>query len=255
MIGSDFVWITDESTQIGDKTPTLSNPSIAASRYGGMAYFSNRLVQLRGADLISAYQMQTASLNAEFIDLMLAAGSVTTNSDAFNGILFDANTGYEAAKNFADADLADLTTLRQNLSHRASDATSVFFGNRKVRDAYGLHKDDAGRYTFNQFVNTGEFAPFGWEFVENKMIPSTLNHAASAGSGANRRTGGTADAVACADMSKVYIALGDFRIDSSEHFKFDYDQVAFRNIGTMGQKVVSGSATGGTVASMQQLNN
>ncbi|WP_438979975.1 phage major capsid protein [Polynucleobacter sp.] len=254
MIDGTFAFITDETTQLGDKTQTVSNPSIDMKRYGGLAYLSNTLLQYRGSDLTTAFMNSVSSMNAKFIDLMVPAASVTTNSDLFNGIFFDANTAYVAAANLSAITSSTLTTLLNTLDPSCDPASTVFFANRKIRSAFGLLENSNGAFVFPQFMTDGTIEPTGVPFLLDSQIGSALNHAASAGSGANRRTGGTADIIAVADLSKIVVGMGDLRIEASEHFKFDYDQIAFRMVGQMGCKVLSSSSTAGAVAAIQQLN-
>lgn len=254
VIDGAFAFIADESTQLSDKTPTFSNPTFDMKRYGGLAYMSNTLLQYRGADLTQAFMQSVSSSNAKFIDLMVPCASVTTNSDLFNGIMFDANTGYLSAIALADIAKDTLTTLLNELDASCDPASIAFFGNRKIKTAFGLLENSNGAFVFPQFMQTGKFSPAGYEFLLDAQIPSTLNHAASAGTGANRRTGGTADIVGVADLSKIVVGMGDLRIDGSEHFKFDYDQFAFRMVGQIGSKVLSSGSTAGKVAVIQQLN-
>lgn len=253
MIDGTFAFIADETTQLGDKTQTVSNPTIDMKRYGGLACLSNTLLQYRGNDLTTAFMNSVSSMNAKFIDLMVPCASVTTNSDLFNGIIFDANTAYIAA--IALSAIADTTLLDllNTLDPSCDPASTVFFSNRKVRSKFGVLANSNGSYVFPQYMSGGIIAPAGVEYVLDSQIPSTINHAASAGSGANRRTGGTADIIACADLSKIVVGMGDLRIEASEHFKFDYDQLAFRMVGQMGSKVLSSSSTAGAVAAIQQL--
>lgn len=255
MIDGTFAFIADETTQLGDKTPTVGNPTFDLKRYGGLAYMSNQLLQYRGADLTQAFMNSVSSMNAKFIDLMVPSASTTINNDAFNGIIFDANTGYKAAIALADITKDTLTNLLIELDASCDQASLAFFANRKVRNAFGLLENSNGAFVFPQFMQTGQFAPVGVPFLLDAQIPTDiLNHAASAGSGANRRTGGAANVVGVADLSKVIVGMGDLRIDGSEHFKFDYDQFSFRMVGQMGSKVLSSGSTAGKVAVIQQLN-
>lgn len=254
IIDGTFAFIADETTQVGDKTPTIGNPTFASKRYGGMTYVSNHLLKLRGADLTAAFIESAASAQAKFLDLMIAAGSVTTESDGFNGIIFDANTAYLSAISLSAIDKDTLVTLANELSPSCDPASLAFIANRKVKSKFGLLENSNGAFIFPEYYRSGEFSPMGIPFITNSQIPSTINHAASAGTGSNTRAAGDDDVIVVADLSKIVVGMGDLRIDSSEHFKFDYDQFSFRFIGEAGSKVLSSGSTAGKVAVVQQLN-
>jgi HK97 family phage major capsid protein len=252
MVDVSFATITDESTQIGDKTPTISNPTIAMSRYGGMAYISNELIKMRSPEVVTALMNQFASANARHVDLAVPCFSVTTNSDPFNGIAFDTLTAGVTSKALVDITEADLLALIAAISEKTNNIT--FMANRKVRNAFGAIKNAAGNSVFPDFVNSGVIAPYGNDFIVNSAIPSTMQVLASSGN-VNRRTGGTSDIIIAADLSMVSVGIDDLAIDMSRDLKFDYDQTAYRAVGRIGSKVLSGTSTSGVVAAVQELTN
>jgi HK97 family phage major capsid protein len=252
MVDVDFATIADESTQIGDKTPTVGNPSVAMSRYGGMAYISNNLINLRSPQIVDAVIMQGANANARFIDLASACFSVTTNSDPFNGLIFDANTAGVTAKALTAINDTDFINLIAALSDKVDNIT--FIANRKVRNLYGQIESTGGMRLFTDFLTSGKMAPLGHDFIENRKIPSTL-FVNSSGGGTSKRTNGTSDVIIAADLSKLYLGVDQLRMDMSPDLKFDYDQTAFRFVGRIGSKVVSSTSTSGVVAAVLELTN
>lgn len=250
MADMTFAFITDESTQLGDKTPTIANPAIAMKRYGGMAYLSNELINMRSPEVVSTLIASGASANADFIDLYSVAGSVTTESDPFNGLIFDANTAGLTSKALTSITDQDFVNLLEELSYKVKDAT--FIANRKVRNKYGLLETTGGHKIFKDFLSNGQIAPMGMDFIENRKIPSTLTINSSS-AGTNTRAAGSSDALICADLSKLHIGLRGLRIDMSEHLKFDYDQTAWRFHGAIGCKLGTGSSDAGVSAAVVEL--
>ena len=244
----DLAFIADESTQISDKTPTISNPSVDMKRIGGMAYASNELLKMRGSQLVQAFVNGFGDAAARFADLYIPSASVTGNSDLFDGLLFDANTASITAGTLAGKTADDLKNLKNALGPKFR-AGAKFVANSTVRDAYGLLEDTAGNPIFKQYIETGNFRPYGKEFVENPYIPSTFDIATE------KRTTGTDDVLICLNGEGVYVGFEPISIAGSEHHLFDYDQFAWRGLMRMGLKVISSSSTQGACVAYKKLTN
>ena len=248
MTNIDLAFIADESTQIGDKTPTISNPTVDMKRIGGMAYASNELLKMRGTELVRAFVNGFGDAAARFIDLYLVGASVTGNADLFDGILFDANTGSITAGALNAITVDDLKNLKNDLGAKFR-AGATYIANSKVRDAYGSLEDTAGNPIFKSFVETGNFRPYGKNFIENPYIPSTFDIATE------KRTTGNDDVILCVNGEGIYVGFEPLVIAGSEHHLFDYDQFAWRALMKMGVKVISSSSTQGRVATYKKLTN
>jgi len=249
MADMSFSFIATENTQIGDKTPTISNPSVAMARFGGMAYLSNALLNMP-TGLMSALSSQFGSALQKFADFNLVCASVSeTPADPFNGIAFDANTKIETPKALTAITIEDLFNLKNSIDQKYR-SEAIYLANEKVRDAFGLLENTAGNEIFSQFINTGVFNPLGKEFVVNDQIPSTFTTGL-----ANKLLNGTSDIVMAVVPKAVYAGFEPLRIATSEHLKFDYDQFAIRCVSRMGVKVVSTTGTSGYVASALELTN
>jgi len=241
---------TNENTAWGDVTPTIENPTITVKEYGGLALLSRRLVELRSPQVVQMLVDSAGSADARFIDLATAIYSVTTNSDPFNGLVFDSKTAGVDDKALSAISEDDFVNLINKLSNNVNDIT--FIANRKVRMKYGNLENSAGNKIFANFMSNGQIAPMGYDFIENRQIASTLAVNASSGV-ANKRTGGTSDVLICADLSKLLIVAGMMRIDYSEHYKFAEDQVAWKFVNEIGCGTVTD--TGNVVASVIELTN
>jgi len=244
-----FATRTNENTAWDDKTPTIGNPTIETVEYGGLALLSKRLVELRAPEVVDMLIQAAGSADARFIDTT-AAFSVTGTADAFNGVIFDSLTAGIDDKALTAITAKDFANLIEELSDNINDIT--FIANRKVRNLYGLLENSNGAYVFNQFMSNGNIAPMGYDFIENRKIPSTLTINTSSGS-TNARTGGTSDCLVAADLSKLYIATGLMRIDYSEHFKFAEDQIAWKFVNRIGSDMVTDS--GNVAAAVIELTN
>lgn len=244
----DLAFITDETTQIGDKTPALSNPSISMERIGGMTYASNNLLALKGSSLVAMFVTGFGDAIARFVDLYAVASSVTGNSDLFNGIVFDANTSNITAKALSAIEKSDFLNLKNDLGAKFR-GNAVYLANTEVYDAYGTLADSAGNPYFKNFVDTGNLRPFGRDFIENAYIPDTFDIATS------KRTTGTDNVLVCLDPSAVIVGFDQLRIESSEHSKFDYDQTAWRGLSRMGMKVLPSSSFQGKAATLLKLTD
>lgn len=243
----DLAFITDESTQIGDKTPTIDNPSVSMARIGGMTYSSNALLQMKGANLVSAFVTGFGDAVARFVDEFSVAASVTGNSDGFNGLVFDANTDSSVtASTQANIAKEDFTSLKQALGAKFREG-AVYIANTEIRDLYGNLVDDAGNPIFKGFVSNGTIRPYGKEFIENAYIPDTFDIATG------KRTTGTDNVLICLNGEGVIVGFDQLRLESSEHFKFDYDQMAWRGVLRMGQKVISKAASQGACVAYKKI--
>lgn len=244
----DLEFIADETTEIGDKTPTIANPAVDMCRIGGMTYASNTLLGMKGTQLVNAFIVGFGDALARFVDLYTVAGSVTGNSDGFNGLVFDANADKTtvAASTLANIDKADFNALKNVLGPKFR-AGAIFLANSKIRDAYGDLNDQAGNPLFRDFVSNGVIRPYGKEFVENPYIPSTFDIAGG------KRTTGTDDVVICMNGEGIVTGFDNLVIASSEHFLFSKDQTAWRGVARMGQKILSSSATQGACVAIKKI--
>ena len=246
MAQMDFAFLANEAAQLGDKTPTIDNPEIDMKRFGGLAFVSNQLLIMKGPELSRALADGFGDALARFADLYIPCASVTGNSDLFNGMVFDARSVAGTAKARAAANIQDLQELK-NLLGPKWRADAIFYGNTQVRDTYGLLNSD-NIPLFRNFVETGEFRPFGLEFLEVPYIPSTFD-------GATMRTAGTSDVLGCFNPQGVFVGFEPLRLDVSREFKFDYDLTAFRAVSRIGEAVISSSSTQGAVSSFKYLTN
>jgi len=194
---------------------------------------------------------QGASKVSEFLDTVIPCASADgSGSDLIDGILFNSGTSFvtDAAasgltyENTIDALIADIDS-------KIPTANMTLLANRKIKRAIAKLNDGAGRPLFPEFYNTGNFAPEGINFVENTRIPSTLDIAT------DEPLTGSNDALILADFSKVYMAMDQLRIAESDHYKFSYDQKAWRLVGRTGVQVMSTSSTGGKVVSALEITN
>ena len=250
-VATDMTFATraNEATAWSDTTPSLENPTIETTEYGGLALLSKRLVELRAPEVVDMLIQAAGSADARFID-STAAFSVTTNADAFNGLIFDSLTAGVDDITLANISADDFINLIAKLSDNVDDIT--FIANRKVRMKYGNLDNTAGNKLFADFMSNGNIAPMGYDFITNKKIPSTLTINASSG-GTNDRASGTSDCLIAADLSKLYIATGIMRIDYSEHYKFGEDQIAWKFVNRIGSDVVTDS--GNAAAAVLELTN
>ncbi|MCP4178098.1 MAG: phage major capsid protein [bacterium] len=247
----DFAWLADETATIADKTPVISNPSVVVKRFGGIYLASNTLLQMKGEALVSAFVSQAASKVNEFLDLYVVAASIDgSGSDPLDGILFNSLTSFIADVAVADYSYDNIISgLINDIDSKISTADMTFLANRKMRRKTGLLQDASGRPLFDRFVSTGNFAPEGISFVENTRIPSTFDIATE------EPLTGSNDVVILGDFSKVLLAVDNLRIDTSEHYKFAQDQMAWRFIGRVGTGIISGSGTAGKVVSAVEIDN
>jgi len=224
-----------------------------------MTYSSNNLLKLKGSALVSAFVTGFGDALARFADTFTVAGSVTGNSDGFNGLVFDANTDGSTVTEgaLASVTIADLINLKNALGAKFR-AGAVFLANSKVRDKYGsltVIQDpggtavDTGSPVFKDFVSSGLFKPYGKEFIENPYIPETFDIATS------KRTTGDDDVVICLNGQGVVVGFDNLQIATSEHMLFSYDQTAWRGLARMGMKVLSSSTSQGVCVAYKKLTN
>jgi len=244
----DLEFIATENTAIGDKTPTIANPEVDMARIGGMTYASNNLLGMKGSQLVNAFIVGFGDALARFVDTFTVAGSVTGNTDGFNGLVFDANSDKTTVTATTLANIAkeDFTSLKNALGAKFR-AGARFLANSKIRDAYGNLEDSAGNPIFKDFVGNGTLRPYGKEFIENPFIPETFDIAGGT------RTAGTDNVLICINGEGVVTGFDNLVIASSEHFLFSKDQTAWRGVARMGQKILSSSATQGTCVSIKKI--
>lgn len=249
MYGISVSDIADQSTAVTEKNPTLSNPTVTMQRMGGYSTISNTIINQKGADLVNAFVAAYSSAIAEYLDLRIACGNVTGNSDLTDGIVFDTNTYLPSPLVLSNLKIGDLKTIKNTLSAKANLAKCAWMASREVSDAIGLLENTAGNYIFPNYVTGGKAAPLGIPLITNAQIPATLDV------GGDNRTSGTDNVLILADFSKVILGLSqDTRIDTSSHFFFTSDLLTMRVIKHWGQKVISSTSTGGIVAIAQELN-
>jgi HK97 family phage major capsid protein len=248
--GGDFAWISAQSSQLSDKTPTFDNPTVSMERFGGIYLSANELLRMKGQVLVSAFTAQAASKVAEFTDKYTTVGSTDgSGSDSLDGILFNSSCADLGNVAFTGISQDDLKSLINGLDGNVPLNRMVFMGNRKVRLAYGMLEDSAGNPIYRNFAETGQFRPYGLEFVENTQIPSTIDY------DTDEPLTGSNDTVFAMDPTKILFAMDNLRIATSEHYKFDYDQFAWRFIARTGLQIASATGTAGIVAAKYELTN
>lgn len=223
-------YIANQETAASEQNATFTGPSIDMKRVGLFTNIANTFVGQRG-DIVSEFVNAYGSAAARFLDLHMAVGSVDGNSDALDGIVFQALTNLETPIALSDLGLDDLITMLETISDEADKDSLRFICNRKVyHDIAGTRTlAGTGDYVFPQFLAGGEVAPLGVKMVVNSKIPSTLDV------GGDARTGGTDDVLILADMSKFTVGIGgNMKIDTSEHFNFTTDQLTIRGIQRVG---------------------
>ena len=250
MFGINVDYIADQGTTITEKNPTFTNPEVTMHRIGVFSTISNKFLTQKQADLVNVFVQAYGSAFAEFLDLHAAVGNVTGNSDKVDGIVFDPLTDLPSPIALGSLTVGVLKTIKNTLSEKVNLKNVVWVANRKVADEIGLLENTGGNYAFPGYVEGRQVAPFGIPLITDPQIPSTLNI------GADNRTSGTDDVLIAVDLSKVVVGVsGETRIDTSDHFLFTDDLMTIRAIKNYGQKVLSGTSTGGVVAVAQELTN
>jgi HK97 family phage major capsid protein len=248
MTEMELDFIATENTQIGDKTPTLANPTLTMQRIGGMAYASNRLAELTGGELVRAFIAGFGDAGARFADKYIVASSITGSTGLFDGILFNDSTEAITAKALTAIDKADFKNLKNALGPKWR-AGATFIANTEVRDAYGDLEDTAGNPLFRSFLENGTLRPYGKNFLENAYIPDDLDIATE------DISGGTDNVLLCVNGQGLYVGFDPLTVDMSEHLKFDYDQVAYRGLMNMAVGLASSSSEQGACASYIKLTD
>lgn len=252
-----IIWKNDQSTQLTEGTPTIYSTTVTPKDFYAFQFMSNKLIAQRGQNLVDQFIQGIGYAIAKKIDQVVACGAVTANNDGADGLTFDNNTNVLGPVALASITEANLAELVESVI-ASSDERVALMCNLQVMFALGRMVDAGNNRYFTDFISRGKeaLAPYGFPLIINKEIPKRI----STGTGAlnftaKSRTSGTETALICADMSKVIVAMSDtLRIDVSDSFRFDYDQRALRVIGSFGQTVASGAATGGIVASVLRLS-
>lgn len=248
MYGISVSDIADQDTAVTESQPTFDNPTITMYRAGAYTNLSNVILKQKGADLTRAITTAYAAAFARFLDLRLAIGNVTTNSDLVDGIAFDPNTNAPTAIALSALTTEQIATVLRTLSDEAGEIVMV--ANRKVVDTVGLLNNAAGNREYPQYLNGGAISPLGVPLKKNPKITSVLDI------GGDARTGGTDDVLLAFSKEHCVAGIsGDTRIDFSEHWRFANDQTTIRGIKSYGAKVLSATGTGGIVAIAQELTN
>jgi len=240
--------IADQATDISEDLLAMAGPTVAMKRFGAFMNVSNQIIRQK-ADIVPAVTRLFATARAKFLDYRLAVGNVTGASQLVDGIVFDANTSAQTAITKANYTISDIQNLINVLSAQATGRVRLM-GNRKVMGIIGLLKDTAGNYIFQNYVSGGSpLAPLGVPFVLNTEITSVLDI------GGDNNTGGTDDALICADFSKVMVGIdGGARIESTDAYDFVGDNVTMKIVGRYGAKVLMATGDAGIVSAVQEFN-
>lgn len=221
--------IADQSTQVGEKTPSFTNPQVSMYRFGGFSDVSNTFLAQK-PNLVNAFVTAYASASARAMELYVLCGVAA--SDLITGIIFDGNTTKPTPYALSALDVDKLGALIATLSDEATSRVA-FVANRLVRNKVGL-LTHGNASAFPMFVGNGELAPLGKPFIECPKIPSTLDI------GAGARTGGTDNALIVADFDKIVLGIGtDLRFDISREFRFGHDFTTMRAVQRFGVKVLA----------------
>lgn len=244
-------WLADQSTTITDNNPTFYNPTLDIKRCAIGTKVSNEFLAQKGMDLVNSFVQGMASAFARELDKMIISGSITGNSDLFNGLVFDSNTLKPTAYALTAITEQKILDLINSLSDDATDTLRII-GNRNVISKIGMLENGAGYRIYPDFSKQGAngLTPFGVQSIMNPKIPSTFDV------GAGKRTTGTDDVLIVADLNKVATAVSEqTRIAMSTDADFFGDNFAIKAIKKYAQKVLVGSGALGVVCVAQELTN
>jgi HK97 family phage major capsid protein len=240
--------ITNQATDITEDLLAMAGPTVAMERFGAFMNVSNTIVRQR-ADIAPTVTRLFATARAKFLDYRLSCGNVTGASQLVDGIIFDTATSAQTAITKANWVLSDIQNLINVLNAQANGKL-LLMGNRKVMGLIGLLKDTAGSYIFQNYVSGGSpLAPLGVPFILNTEITSVLDI------GGDNNTGGTDDALICADFSKFIVGVdGGARIESTDAYDFVGDNTTMKIVGRYGAKVIMATGDAGIVSAVQEIN-
>jgi HK97 family phage major capsid protein len=250
MYGIAVVDIADQGTAATESTPTFTNPTVSVARAGAFTAVSNEFLSQKGIDLVTAFTNAYTSAMARFLDLRLAVGNVTNDSDLLDGLVFDALTVLDTAVTKANFVFSTMEDQLAAISDECNQGSLRWIGNRVVKALIGNLENGAGYKLFPQYASGGDFSPLGIPFILNTKIGSALDV------GGDKRTTGTDNVLILADMSKCVTVLDNTtRIDLSKDYYFTTDLSTIRGIKRYGGKVlVSTTASTGGVCRAQEIS-
>jgi HK97 family phage major capsid protein len=211
--------IVTEGSQIGTSEPTFGQITLGAFKYANMMYISRELLQDAGVDLEGYLSMQAGrGIGNKFgQDMVVGAGTTLPR-----GIVLDATSGVTGSTVAGGAAVIGAPTA-DNLIDLFYSVIAPYRNSRQaawlVKDstmaAIRKLKDTTGQYIFQPSLVAG--TP---DTLLGKPIYTDPYVAA---------IGSAAKSVIFGDFSQYYVrVVGGVRLERSDEFKFDTDQISFR---------------------------
>lgn len=211
--------IVTEGSQIGTSEPAFGQITLGAFKYANMMYISRELLQDAGVDLEGYLSMQAGrGIGNKFgQDMVVGAGTTLPR-----GIVLDATSGVTGSTVAGGASVIGAPTA-DNLIDLFYSVIAPYRNSRQaawlVKDstmaAIRKLKDTTGQYIFQPSLTAG--TP---DTLLGKPIYTDPYVAA---------IGSAAKSVIFGDFSQYYVrVVGGVRLERSDEFKFDTDQVSFR---------------------------
>jgi HK97 family phage major capsid protein len=214
--GHSTAAVVTEGSQIATSEPTFGQVTLGAFKYANMMYISRELLQDTGVDLEGYLSMQAGRAIGNKLGQDLVVGAGTTLP---RGIILDATSGVTGttgqtpvgaptADNLIDLFYSVIAPYRNSRQCAWLVKDSTMAAIRKL-------KDTTGQYIFQPSLTAG--TP---DTLLGKPIFTDPYVAA---------IGVSAKSVIFGDFSQYYVRMvGGVRLERSEEFKFDTDQVSFR---------------------------
>jgi HK97 family phage major capsid protein len=211
--------IVTEGSQIGTSEPAFGQITLGAFKYANMMYISRELLQDAGVDLEGYLSMQAGrGIGNKFgQDMVVGAGTTLPR-----GIVLDATSGVTGSTVAGGASVIGAPTA-DNLIDLFYSVIAPYRNSRQaawlVKDstmaAIRKLKDTTGQYIFQPSLTAG--TP---DTLLGKPIYTDPYVAA---------IGSAAKSVIFGDFSQYYVrVVGGVRLERSDEFKFDTDQISFR---------------------------
>ncbi len=209
---------TSENAQIGaSDDAALSQVTLTAQKYATLNYVSNELINDAFVDFLGAYLFpKIARQKAKKEDQIVLTAASTGLLNTSNIRQYTLSSGNTA---FTDVDGDD---LRMVCDEVVSDALAGgrFLMHRSMGSFIRTLKGSDGQYLWAPLANGEPATIDGYPYSYAEVMPSKASSAA-----------GTAFAL-FGDL-RLGVVIGersDYRMDVSDDFRFDYDQVAVRMI-------------------------
>ena len=233
-----FTEVADQSTELTNSDPTLSQGYIDLIDAGAYSLVHNNLISDSNVNILQLISNAYGRGLAKYLKRSTAVGNVATTGDKINGIF--STTGIGSIAVLDDGGILcydDLVNLEGEVDESFLDGCHFEMNRRELNKIRKIKDENGNPILVRPDSTFREYSILGYPVKLNNQMPITLDSTTGA------RTGGSTATILFGNPAEVQIGVkGGIVIAMSEHYKFTNRQTTIIGFTRWGQAVMNASA-------------